>query len=110
MFVSDVELRQTLQEDYLKHMPDFLRVVKKFLSQKAKLQVCVCACMRVCASLHPLPPPQDCVQVYNAVKRLHALANVLRIHEGHHKCLLQEMFEKPVEACELGKWDGEGKF
>ena len=29
-----------LQEEYLKHMPDFLRVVKKFLSQKARLQVC----------------------------------------------------------------------
>ena len=40
LLVKDVELRHMLQEEFLKHMPDFLRVVKKFLSQKARLQVC----------------------------------------------------------------------
>ena len=47
----------------------------------------------------PPSPTQDCVQVYNAVKRLPALVEVLRAHEGQHSCLLQEVFEQPVKVC-----------
>ena len=94
-------------------MPDFLRVVKKFLSQKARLQVCgrVCVCvggggggcMGVCVwgvfkSLHPPSPTQDCVQVYHAVKRLPALADVLSSHEGQHRYLVHEVFQQPVKV------------
>lgn len=74
-FFNNVVLRQTVQEE-LKKFPDFSRMAKKFQKQRANLQ--------------------DCVRVYQAVKRLPELVSGLDNCHDDHRPLVNELFMIPL--------------
>lgn len=77
-FLSDTQLRQSLQEEQLRRVPDFQRLAKKFQSRRATLQ--------------------DCYKVYQALDKLPLLLEVLESHDGPRKSLLMEVFTNPMKV------------
>lgn len=70
-FVTDTELRQTMQEDHLRSIPDLYRLAKRFQRNMANLE--------------------DVVRVYQAVIRLPGFVNSL---EG----VIDEKYQVPLES------------
>ncbi|XP_072035757.1 DNA mismatch repair protein Msh2-like [Amphiura filiformis] len=80
-FLEDTELRQMLQEEHLKRVPDFQRLAKKFQRKRATLQ--------------------DCYRVYQAVEFMPTVLETLERHEGQYGSLLREVFSNPVKELLL---------
>ena len=81
MFVSDLELRQTLQESQLKRLPDFLKLAKKFQRKKAGLQ--------------------DCYNVYQAINSLPQIVEGLDTStatSSPHSIIIKELFINPIRV------------
>lgn len=76
-FMDDSEMRQLLQDDHLKRIPDFQRLSKKFQRKKATLQ--------------------DCYRVYQAIDFMPEIIDALNRHGGQHSSLLKEVFVKPLQ-------------
>ena len=77
-FLEDTELRQMLQEEHLKKIPDFQRLSKRFQRKRATLQ--------------------DCYRVYQAVEFMPTLLETLEKHEGQFGGLLREVFSNPIKV------------
>ncbi|KAK2146372.1 hypothetical protein LSH36_613g01007 [Paralvinella palmiformis] len=76
-FIDDTTLRQILQEDHLRRIPDLQRLAKKFQKKKATLQ--------------------DCYKVYQAIQNMPLLLDSLEKHDGSHSQLLMEVFTNPMK-------------
>ena len=77
-FLEDTELRQMLQEEHLKRLPDFQRIAKRFQRKRANLQ--------------------DCYRVYQAIDFMPYLLETLEKHEGQYIGLLKEVFTNPIKV------------
>ncbi|ESO85742.1 hypothetical protein LOTGIDRAFT_195636 [Lottia gigantea] len=75
--LENTELRQTLQEEQLRRIPDFQKLAKKFQRKKATLQ--------------------DCYRVYQAIDKMPYLLEILEKHDGNHRTLLMELFSNPLK-------------
>ncbi|XP_041352599.1 DNA mismatch repair protein Msh2-like [Gigantopelta aegis] len=75
--MEDAELRQTLQDEQLRKIPDFQRLAKKFQRKKATLQ--------------------DCYRVYQAIDKMPYLLETLEKHGGTHLSLIMEIFTNPLK-------------
>lgn len=80
-FIEDTTLRQLLQEDYLRRIPDLQRLAKKFQKKKATLQ--------------------DCCRVYQAIKNMPVLLESLEKYNGSHLQLIMEVFTNPMKVSLL---------
>eukprot|EP01135_Chromosphaera_perkinsii_P002024 Nk52_evm71s215 gene=Nk52_evmTU71s215 len=76
--VECIEIRQILQEEHLKRIPDVFRVCKKFSRKKASLQ--------------------DCVRVYDVIERLPRILAALEAYEGKHNAMFKECFVDPLKS------------
>ncbi|PIK36899.1 putative DNA mismatch repair protein Msh2 [Apostichopus japonicus] len=85
-FVDDTELRQLLQDEHLKRIPDFQRLSKKLQRKKATLQ--------------------DCYRVYQAIDFMPEIIDALNRYDGNHSSLLKELFVKPLQEhlMDFGKF------
>ena len=76
--VEDTELRQGLQEDHLRRLPDLQRLAKKMQRKQAKLQ--------------------DCYKIYQALQRLPMMVEACERHSGEHSHLLMQVFTNPIKV------------
>eukprot|EP00794_Sanderia_malayensis_P000362 gene362-995_t len=74
IFFENTELRQTIQDEHLKKIPDLSRLAKRIQRQKANLQ--------------------DCVRIYQAIRRLPFLVNSLEKYDGKNETMIREIFTK----------------
>ncbi|XP_065057032.1 DNA mismatch repair protein Msh2-like isoform X2 [Rhopilema esculentum] len=74
IFIESTELRQTIQEEHLKKIPDLSRLSKRVQRQKANLQ--------------------DCVRIYQAIRRLPYLVSCLENYSGKNETMIKEVFTK----------------
>lgn len=74
--IENTELRQALQEEHLKRMPDFKRIGKKFQRNTATLQ--------------------DVVRIYQVIQDLPLLKTSLESDNGKYKDIIQEKFVQPI--------------
>ncbi|XP_076445659.1 DNA mismatch repair protein Msh2-like [Babylonia areolata] len=79
--LEDSGLRQTLQEEQLRRVPDLQRMAKKFQRRKATLQ--------------------DCYRVYQAIDRMPHLVEALEGHSGQHAALIMDVFSNPIKELLL---------
>src|SRR5271155_3657280 len=78
-FVMDTEVRQTLQEDHLRSIPDLSRLAKRFQRQVATLE--------------------DVVRAYQVVIRLPGLIEGLdAIQDDRHRDLIQSTYVHPLQV------------
>ena len=75
---EDSELRQTIQEEHLKKVPDLNRLAKRFQRKKGNLQ--------------------DVVRLYQVVIRLPGLVSSLGKYEGDHKGLIHTLFIAKIQV------------
>ncbi|KAJ8314931.1 hypothetical protein KUTeg_007081 [Tegillarca granosa] len=75
--VEDTELRQTLQDEQLRKIPDFQKLSKKFQKKRATLQ--------------------DCYRVYQAIDKMPYLLETVEKYDGTHKQLLMDLFTNPAK-------------
>jgi len=75
--IENTELRQALQEEHLKRMPDFKRIGKKFQRQTASLQ--------------------DVVRIYQVIQDLPLLKTSLEADNGKYKDIIDEKFIQPID-------------
>ncbi|ORX58397.1 DNA mismatch repair protein [Piromyces finnis] len=74
--IENTELRQSLQEEHLKKMPDFKRIGKKFQRNTASLQ--------------------DVVRIYQVIQDLPLLKTSLESDDGKYKSIIEERFIQPI--------------
>ncbi|KIM42345.1 hypothetical protein M413DRAFT_444770 [Hebeloma cylindrosporum] len=83
-FVEDTNTRRTLQDDFLKAMPDLSRICKRFLKSKASLE--------------------DVVRVYQVVLKLPGMIETLTAVQPEEDesgvSLIEETYLKPLKECE----------
>jgi DNA mismatch repair protein MSH2 len=80
-FVMDTEVRQTLQEDHLRSIPDLSRLAKRFQRQVATLE--------------------DVVRAYQVVIRLPGLIEALdAIQDDRHRDLIQSTYVQPLQVVQ----------
>lgn len=82
-FVEDTNSRRTLQDDYLKMMPDIQRLSKRFQRSAASLE--------------------DVVRVYQMVLKLPGMIETLggiQSENDEYSVLVDETFLKPLKECE----------
>ena len=77
-FINDTELRQTLQEEQLKRIPDLQRLAKKLQRKKAALE--------------------DCYRIYQVVEFMPVVLETLEKHSGSNAALLKEVFSNPLKV------------
>ncbi|KAK7478892.1 hypothetical protein BaRGS_00029873 [Batillaria attramentaria] len=79
--LEDSALRQTLQEEQLRRIPDLQRMAKKFQRRRATLQ--------------------DCYRVYQAIDKMPYLVEALEGHTGQHATLIMAAFSNPIKELLL---------
>ncbi|KDR73457.1 hypothetical protein GALMADRAFT_100108 [Galerina marginata CBS 339.88] len=83
IFAEDTDTRRTLQDEYLKAMPDLHRICKRFLKSVATLE--------------------DVVRVYQVVLKLTGMIESLsqtQVDEEDSSALLNERYLKDIKECE----------
>jgi DNA mismatch repair protein MSH2 len=81
LFVEDTILRQTMQEEHLKKVPDLYRIARRFLRKQASLL--------------------DCLRLKEVVARLPALLEVLNSCASPNKFVLDEVFSSPLKELKV---------
>lgn len=79
--IENTELRQSLQEEHLKKMPDFKRIGKRFQRKTASLQ--------------------DVVRIYQVVERLPLLKDSLDSDTGKYSNIIKEIFVNRLDEIIL---------
>jgi len=77
VFFNNADLRYIVQDEHLKRIPDLSRLSKKFQRKKANLQ--------------------DCVRVYQALRRLPGLVTSLSKYDGDHSLMIEDVFIKGIQ-------------
>ncbi|PPQ85022.1 hypothetical protein CVT25_010411 [Psilocybe cyanescens] len=83
IFADDTNSRRTLQDEYMKAMPDLLRICKRFLKSKATLE--------------------DVVRVYQVVLKIPGMVESLsavQLEDDESSALLDELYLNTIKECE----------
>jgi len=75
-FVNDTSLRTFISQDFLGRVPDFERLVRKFIRKKANLE--------------------DCYKIYVAVNKMPKLIEYISDFTGPHKSVLEHLIVEPL--------------